>query len=483
MARDSPQKGSLRKPSLRKHDVLWLTVRGVDGDALGRARAAGRTVLIAGGATGDRVQVCIDHVSPQRPLAWASILEVERRGPDFRHPPCRHAAPLRGRCGGCPAMHLTEAARLAALSHHLETALAPLGVAGPLEVQPSPQREAYRNRANYVVHRSADRRDRSGRVALGSWAPRSHEVAPMEGCRVVRPPIDRVARDLAAILDRSAVPIYPSDPPQGGALRYVTIRAGQAGEALVDLVVSADGARWLEALLDETAALRGVVGVAVSVNATAGNALRVAPSVTRRGWETVVETVGEGNLAIALQVGAASFTQLNSAVAGRMYRRAAEWTLDGELPARIWDLYCGVGGLGLTVQRAVGARGSAAALFGAEGVATAVDLASATARANALAATFEEVDLERRMPEGWPAPDLVLLNPPRRGLHGPVIEWLSGSPGRGVGRLIYVSCNPLSFVRDARRLLANGFHLTAIESHDMLPGTAHVELLARFERG
>jgi tRNA/tmRNA/rRNA uracil-C5-methylase (TrmA/RlmC/RlmD family) len=384
-------------------------------------------------------------------------------------------------------MHLTEAARLAALSRHLGEVLAPLGLAEPPRVEPSPISEGYRNRANYVVHRAAhrppDHGGGEGRVILGSWAPRSHDVAAMDGCLVVRPPIDRVARQLAEALGRLGVPVPPSAALERGVLRYVTIRAGQAGEALVDLVVSAPDPPWLEGLLDAAAALSGVVGVAVSVNPSTGNALRVAPSTTRRGWETVVETVGEGPLAVALQVSAATFSQLNTAVAGRMYRRAAEWVARGEPPAVVWDLYCGVGALGLTVLRALGRSGAAPALYGAESQNGSVELARKTAAANGLAGAFETVDLGRQAPAGWPAPEGVLLNPPRRGLHPPVLDFLTGPAGAGVGRLVYMSCNPASFVRDARRLSRAGYRLAHLEAHDMLPGTAHVELLAGFERG
>lgn len=478
---------------LRPGKIQTLRMTAVDGEALGEGSAEGITIKVGGTASGDRVRVRIDHVSPHRPVAWASVVEVLERGGDFRRPPCHWAAPLRGDCGGCPALHLTESARRKMLLRHLEKTLAPLGIPDSVAFHDAPATTGYRNRANYVLERR-----RSGRVRLGSWAPRSHDVARMDGCLVVRPPIDAVARALSDLLTGSDVPVHPPAALGVGALRYVTVRSGQQEEALVDLVIGASDPPWLDALLDRIAGLDSVVGVATSINDSTGNALRVGPSETRRGRFTVTERVGEGDLRVDLEVAAATFTQLHTEVAGRMYRRAAEWLaaeLESEDPPPgaedasrvVWDLYCGVGGLGRSVSRALtrGARERGSIrLWGAESDSRTVELAGESAGGEAFEARFEAVDLVRGLPRGWPAPTVVLLNPPRRGLHSKVVDGLAArdrSPVRP-SRLVYMSCNPESFARDTKKLLAAGWTTGFVEAHDMLPGTAHVELLAGLRR-
>lgn len=488
---------------MKPGQVHTLRITGLDGDALGEGTVGDVTLKVAGATPGDCVRVRVDHVSPHQPVAWATLVEAEQRGDSFRRPPCHWAAPLRGDCGGCPALHLTDDARREMLLQHLETVLAPLGLEPPRppfhDAPLSSKADAtdYRNRANYVLERR-----RSGRVRLGSWAPRSHDVARMDGCLVVRPPIDEVARALSDLLTDSNVPIHPPAPLASGdgsvgALRYLTIRSTQDGEALVDLVISTPEPPWLDSLLDRILALEPVVGVATSVNASSGNALRVAPSTHRRGRFTVTEQVGEGELAVDLIVAAATFTQLHTEVAGRMYRRAADWlasqtgesSKDLNEPRVLWDLYCGVGGLGRTVARAMDRSGVPVSLWGAESVAHAVELAGEAVEAAAdesFPSRFERHDLARGLPEGWSSSWALTVNPPRRGLHPKVVEGLvsrvAGADGPGPSFLIYMSCNPKSFVRDARRLIDNGWQLDFLEAHDMLPGTAHVELLAGLRR-
>jgi 23S rRNA (uracil1939-C5)-methyltransferase len=360
-------------------------------------------------------------------------------------------------------MHLEESHQIALKSGWLAAAIAPLGV--PVTTVRAADRPlTYRNRANFVAAR------RGARVVLGSYAPRSHDVAAMDGCLAVHPPLARVAGDVQALLEERRVPIWPK---QGG-LRYVSMRTNRSGQVLVELIVAQSDV-WQAPLLEALLALEAVVGAALTVNASSGNALRVAPPVTRVGAATITERIGPATLQLAVE----TFFQLNTDVAERMYARAAELA---QPAAVIWDLYCGIGGLGLTVAASTttgpGTAGPAApAVYGADVSAESVSRARQAAHELGIAADHAVCSLAEGIPPTWPAPDLVLVNPPRRGLDPAVIRDLSA---RAPPRLIYMSCNPHSFLRDAADLQAGGLRLQHVEAYDMLPQTGHIELLALF---
>lgn len=432
-------------------------------------------VHVAGGTPGDELVIALEHTSRHRPQGWGRIVEVVARGPSFVEPPCPHAAPLRGACGGCPAQHVAYDAQLAAKRAAVERALAPLvatGHAAPGAVHAAPQPLGYRNRSNYVVGRAPARglggRKVARQVRLGSFAPRSHVLARMDGCLAVRPALRRAALALEALLTRLEVPVGDES---SDALRYVVLRANDKDEVLVEAIARDPAPGWLRALLVEVAALPDVVGMTLSVNDRADNALAGEDPVLLGGRATVLEQVGS----VVLEAPASGFLQLNSEVAASMYGAAAAWLAAREVQPRVvWDLYCGAGGLGQTVAHALD---SVETVCGSEVYEGALALARENARRNGVRdARYAVVDLRSEWPADWPAPDAVLVNPPRRGIDAAVVARLAALPASVP--LIYMSCSAQSFARDVALLCEGGARrLARVEAWDMLPQTSHVELL------
>lgn len=444
--------------------MLQLTITHLDHDARGCSSHEGRAVLIPGAAPGDVVDVVITARSQHQPTDHAVIEAVITRGQAFVTPPCPHAAPLGGRCGGCPAMHLNPDAQRDLKLAIVRDALAAARIADALPApvwRPAPQALGYRNRSHFVAARDAD-----ARPMLGAYAPRSHDVIAQQGCQIVRPAIDAAQQAIRALLDAHHVPIYPAP----GGLRHVTLRADQDGRWLVDLVVTAHKPAWLDALTAAIMALPGAAGVAYSVHNQASNAIRVAASTHLAGSQTLPERLAT-EPALTVELAADGFFQLHAEVAAAMYTRAAELA---DQPGVIWDLYCGVGGLGLTVAMRHGAR-----LLGAESHPDSVQRAAQHAAQHGVDAAFAVCDLAQTTPDGWPAPDLILVNPPRRGLDAPVLALACATTAR---QLVYMSCGPQSFARDAAALIKAGWRCDALEAHDMLPQTTHVELLSLWSR-
>jgi 23S rRNA (uracil1939-C5)-methyltransferase len=427
-----------------KPDLL-LDILGLDRDMLGTAEVEGATVAVAGAAPGDRVRAAIEHRSPHRPLAWGRLSEVVSRGASFVEPPCPHAAPLRGRCGGCTAQHLAYATQLDRKTASVREFLGPIA----REVRPAPQVLGYRNRAQYAVAPGPEG------VDLGAFAPRSRDFVPIPGCLTVRPAIARLAAAVVGELRaRSA----------SGPVRWVSIRTNPDDACLIELVAYDESALDPH-LVRAVAGLEGVAGVAVSTHAGPGNAVRGGPARTVAGRATLPLDFG----GLHFEIGPASFFQLHFTVAEAMAELAAAWA---GTPSTIAELYAGVGALGQLVAR----RSRARALRGYESLPESVELATRAAATNQLEASYEVFDLRQASPPL--DADLVLVNPPRRGLDAPVVAGLRSTPPQ---RLLYMSCDPASLARDAHELAGAGLTLVEVAAFDMLPQTPHVEILARFE--
>lgn len=447
---------------LHKGAQLEITVTDLDHQGRGVVHHEQGELLLPGAAPGDRVLAQVEHINRKR-QRFLRVLRILEHGPHSQRPGCHHAHPLRGQCGGCPLMHLDAGAQLQLKKDALAATLAEHG----LDIAPqwfsAPQALGYRNRGHFIPARTS-----SGKARLGSYAPRSHEVAWMGGCQVVRPAIAALATALEGLLDRFAVPLDQS--PQ--ALRALTVRANPQGELLVDLVLYSDAPSWLGQVVDALMRQPGVLGVCASTNAAEGNALRTAPSRLLAGQQSLREPMGP----VTLSLDAASFSQLHSEVAATMYQHAAAL---GEGASSVLDLYCGVGGLGLSLARRRAQQKQPTQLVGLESSPRAVELARHNAQEAGLEATFEAADLSQSVPEGLSQAELVLVNPPRRGLHPQVLEYLASSQA---AQLLYMSCNPASFSRDVQALQASGWRLEHLEAHEMLPQTLHTELLGQLTR-
>lgn len=435
-----------------------VTATSLDETGHGVGMADGARVHVLDLLPGERAEVAIAHTSPHRPEAWARI--VRRIGPssaDRVEPAC----PAFGRCGGCVWQHLAYPAQLAAKRERVVAALGTDANVAP--VRPSPVQLGYRNKGKYVVGRSGDH------VVLGAYAPRSHQVIDTLGCRVVAPIIDEVATWVRGASERAQLVPY-DEPTRTGELRYVVIRE-VASDVLVALVV-APGAprRKLDAVaraLSKHPAVRGVVAV---TNDRRDGA--IVPS-----GSPVEVLVGQGQLVeelagVRLDVGVGEFLQVNRAQAQAMYARVAE--LAGDLRGKhAVDLFAGLGGFGLHLARA-GATVTSVEID-REAVANLQRAAERAGVSLTAIASDAGADLAARLG----TPDLVVVNPPRKGLSERARALLVEL---GAPTVIYVSCGPDTLGRDLQALARHGWQPDVIEPFDLMPGTAQVETIVRMHK-
>jgi 23S rRNA (uracil1939-C5)-methyltransferase len=302
------------------------------------------------------------------------------------------------------------------------------------------------------------------RPILGAYAPRSHRVVDLAGCRVAEPPLDDVAAALCRLLADAAVPPYDERSGEG-LLRYVVLRVNHVGRVLITLVTSGAAFAGGEALARALIAERPeVAGVVQNINASRGNTLYGDSERLLAGDSWLDERVGP----VLLRLSSTAFFQVNREVAARIYADlAAAAALTGQ--ERVVDAYAGVGGIALTLAR------GAAEVIGIEEHAHAVVDAELGAQQNhATRCRFVVGDAAAAL-AGLDAADVVVLNPPRRGCTPAVLQAVARLEPRLVA---YVSCAPETLARDLGQLAALGLLTRSVQPYDMLPQTPHVESLA-----
>lgn len=399
---------------------LTLTTLTYGGEAMGRL-PDNRAVFVPFGLPGERVRVRL--TGEKRGFARAELVEVLEPSPERIAPRCKHY----GVCGGCHYQHLPYEAQLKAKADILRDQLMRIGKLENPPVQPtvgSPSPWNYRNHVQFHL---------TGDGKLGFVSARGAEVVPISECHLPESPLN----DLWPQLEFEA----------GTEVERVSLRAGDELMLL------------LESDSPEAPELEVEAGI----------------SVVHLYEEHPVVMAGEAALRMRVlerdfQVSAASFFQVNTAMAGRMVEHVLS-----KLPAAldtILDLYCGVGlfsaFLAPRCKRLIGVESSESAC---EDFAVNLD-------------EFEGVELyegaaEDVIPHLEAEPALVLVDPPRAGLERQVLDSiLKMNPPT----LLYVSCDPSTLARDAARLAAGGYRLVEVTPFDLFPQTYHIESISLFQR-
>jgi 23S rRNA (uracil1939-C5)-methyltransferase len=378
---------------------------------------------------------------------------------------CRHFPD----CPGCPWVDRPYPEQLDAKRVRVAEALrTTLGGSVIEAVVPAVRQTGYRVQAKHVVART-----RSG-LTIGLYRPGTHHVADATGCPLHDRLIARILPVLRDALVRTAAPIHHTSHASHASgvqrgIRYALLRASLREQRVLVTLVSSR--RRLPQADDLARMLRSAVplaGLLVNTNTTGGNVIVGAETLRIWGEAELRDRYG----AVDLSASPVAFVQANTRMAARVYGAIAEAAaLRGD--ERVVDLYCGVGGIALTLAP------RAREVVAIEAEPAAVRAAQANARRNRRRNVRVEAARveERRDLLGALTPDLVTLNPPRKGC-GPAVA--AALVGARVPRILYLSCDPESFARDAAVLARGGYRLERVRPFDLMPHTEHVELLGEF---
>lgn len=438
--------------NLQKNQRHVVTVEGYSSEGLGVARIEGQVVFVHGGVRGETCAVRLMKVLKH--VAFARVEEVLTPSAGRMEPDCPHYPA----CGGCQLRHLTYEEELWMKRQKVEDALRRIGGAevSVEEILGSEQAEGYRNKSQFPVGPDG---------SPGFYRARSHQVIPALDCRIQTPQANGAAAAVAAWA--RAQGITPYDESTGkGLLRHIYVRVNRSGEALVCLVVNGDrlpGEEVLVKVLRE--ACPETVGVMLNSNTRDTNVILGEKYRTLWGRDTLEDTL----CGLTFKLSVPSFYQVNRPQAERLYAKALEYAgLTGE--ELVLDLYCGTGTITLCLTR------QARRAIGAEIVPEAIEDAKENAVRNGIEnAEFfcgDASAVSARLAAEGLRPDVVVVDPPRKGLAEDVVETIAKM---GPRRVVYVSCDPGTLGRDVKRFGAQGYQAVRAAAVDMFPRTAHVE--------
>lgn len=368
-----------------------------------------------------------------------------------------------GRCGSCTLIRTPYDEQLADKQRRCAETLTGVAPGTAWDPPLASRPWGFRNKAKLVVGGTR------AQPTLGILDRSGHGV-DLRHCHLYEPGLDTVVPRLPDLV--AALGLVPYDVPRRtGELKHLLVTHSPDGELMLRFVLRSPGqvGRLRRRLPELATALPGLR--VVSAN------LQPAHAAVLEGPEELVLTeeaelpmrVGD----VTLRLRPRSFFQTNTEVAATLYRQGRAW-VDEVDPDRVWDLYCGVGGFALHLLTRP--DGTPRDVLGVEVSPEAV--ASARAAAGALPGRprFLAGDVTEHLRTA-PPPDLVVVNPPRRGIGPELAGWLEASP---VGHVLYSSCNVTSLARD----LAAMPSLVPVRTRlfDMFPQTAHHEVLVLLER-
>ncbi len=410
---------------MKERFKLHLTGMAHGGDALGRHE--GKVIFVPYAIPGE--EALVEIVEDKGSYARAQLVEILSPSPHRVDPPCPHFGP--GKCGGCQWQHIAYPAQLEFKAVVVGDQLARLGRLPEVPVKPTIPSASpwhYRNHVQFTVNDD-------GR--LGFVATDGRRVEPIEVCYLLHPLLE----ELFAALDLEL--------PE---LVRLSLRAG---------VNTGDQMIIFETQDDEPPALESNLPVSCVLLLSDGTPVNLI------GNNYITEVVAGRTFRIS----ATSFFQVNTTAAEELVQVVSEYLAPAD-DETLLDTYCGVGTFALSLADQVGH------VIGIEEDAGAV----ADARLNATELTnveFIEGSVETFLPQLDRRIDLAVLDPPRQGCKPEALAALIELAPR---RIVYVSCDPATLARDARRLADGGYQLVEVQPVDMFPQTYHIESVALFGR-
>lgn len=463
--------------ALKKGEEVTLTIESAAFKGKGVARVDGLAVFVYGTAPGDVVKARI--IKKKKSYREAKLLEILEPSPDRIDPKCQHA----NVCGGCSWQHVPYAKQLEYKGQQVADHIQRLGGLTEATIHPAMGSESdfyYRNKMEYsfsnrrwLTQEEINREEfvDDSSFAAGMHAPgRFDKILNLNECHLQR----KESFEILDFVRNYCIEndILPFDAMQHeGFMRHLMIRNSyHTDDFMVNLVTYQNDQELIQKLADVLLEKFPIITTIVNnINDTKSPTSigRIEKVIHGPGY--IVDKIGEHTFKIHPN----AFFQTNTAQAERLYEVAREYAdlQDGET---VYDLYCGVGTLSLFMSQ------KAEKVLGIELVDVAVQNAKFNAKENKVDnVSFIKGDMKdvftQEMVDKFGAPDVLITDPPRAGMHPDVVTRLKELK---VPKLVYVSCDSATMSRDLKEL-AEVYDILEVQPVDMFPQTYHVEAVAK----
>jgi 23S rRNA (uracil1939-C5)-methyltransferase len=438
-------------------DELELTIDSLAFGGNGVARHNGYVVFVVGAVPGDRVRARVTR--PKRDYAEAITVDILEPSPERIPATAPHP--------GVPWQVLPYERQLEIKAQQVEDALRRIGKLDGFVMEPivpADERWRYRNKLEYSFGNDPD-----GSLVFGFHAPGHWErIVPIDDCLLASERSNRASRQVLAWCLERRLAAYDRRT-HTGFLRNLVVREGRRTGQIQVRLVTMPGQLDTEGLADAV----DCDGLLWTQFDGVGETTALGDTELVAGSDYLDEEVN----GLRFRISPHAFFQTNTEMAEKLYALAGEYAaLSGY--ERLFDLYCGIGTIGLTMAP------RAAELWGLELIEPAIADAISNARINEIDnARFFAGDVRtalRLLVAEAGSPDVVVVDPPRAGLSQKVVRrTIDASPKR----IVYVSCNPTTLAPNAAQLVEAGYVLRRVTPVDMFPQTPHIECVALLERG
>lgn len=442
----------------RQGNLVEVVIHDLSDTGDGVGKFGDRVVFVPDTAPGDRALVRLTYTKPE--FARAKLYELLESSPHRIRPSCIVA----DKCGGCQWQHISYKYQLEAKRNLVVQALQRIGgfENPPVDaVLAAPSPLSYRNKATYPLGISA-----TGQVQAGYFQKNSHQLINLNQCPIQDSRLNPLLREVKQDIQNQNWQIYDEKRHQG-QIRHLALRIGRrTGEMLLTLVVkdwipemTTQAQQWLQRYPQ-------LVGVAVNCNSDRTNAIFGQETRCMAGKDYLIEEFA----GLQFQIRPETFFQVNTEVAEALLQQIAQ-QLNLQGHEVLLDAYCGIGTLTLPLAQQV------RQVIGLELQPTSVQQAQRNADLNHINnVTFQAGRVEKLLPQLENFPDVVLLDPPRKGCDRTVIETLlQVQPSQ----IVYVSCKAATLARDLKLLCQTGvYRLVRVQPADFFPQTSHVECAA-----
>lgn len=433
-------------------------------------------VVIKNAIEGQKVRASVNKI--RRGQAEGRLLEVLEKAPGEIAPLCPHF----GTCGGCTYQNLSYDRQLQLKAGQVKEMM-DYAVNGEYVwegISPSPVINGYRNKMEFTFGDEC----KDGPMALGMHKRGSfYDIVSVSNCLIVDTDYRKILKCTLETAQKSGLPYYHRMRHTGFFRHLLVRKAVKTGEILIDLITASGkdisnpvpavaAEKWLRSWADKLLALSlngKITGILHTVND------HIADTVKDEGTQVLYgkSDFYEELLGLKFKITPFSFFQTNSLGAEVLYEKAREYIGDTR-DKIVFDLYSGTGTIA-QILAPVARR-----VVGVEIVEEAVEAARENARWNKLDnCTFWAGDVLKVIDELEEVPDLIMLDPPRDGVHPKALEKIADF---GVDRLVYIACKPTSLARDLEILQRRGYRVERIGCVDLFPFTYHIETICKLVR-
>ena len=438
-----------------KKYIVEIIDNGFEGEGI--AKIDNFTVFIPNAIKGEKIMILIVKVLSSH--AFGKIIEIIMPSIYRKESECETYK----RCGGCNLRHIHYEETLKMKQNAVQS-LVNKTLENKVEVQPVLGMEEpyyYRNKAQYPIGI-----DSSGQPTMGVFANRTHEIIPIHNCFIQNQKTQKIAKFIIDYIKENKISVY-NEQTKNGLFRHIVVKVGiKTDEVMCILVINGKEIPNENMLVKEIISYFPEIKTVVkNINTKDTNVILGKDNVNLYGDGYIKDKLGK----YTFKISPLSFYQVNPIQAERLYQVGVEVAKITKEDV-VFDLYCGIGTISLFMSQ------YAKKIYGIEIIDEAVQMAVDNANLNQVHnVEFLAGDVERLLDEliykKMVVPDIVMIDPPRRGMDNKSIENLLRIKPK---RLVYISCNPATLVRDLSKFECI-YEVNSIKPVDMFPFTSHIE--------